>query len=56
MVSEAEILSDYKQEAIATMNMGTYTKIFLHFDQKFWFDTEVGALMYIQKEAKILKQ
>ncbi|KAH0582385.1 hypothetical protein H2248_010329 [Termitomyces sp. 'cryptogamus'] len=33
---------DYKVEAIASMTMGTYTKIFLQFPQKFWFDTEFG--------------
>ncbi|KAH0582443.1 Polyamine oxidase [Termitomyces sp. J132] len=33
---------DYKTEAIASMTMGTYTKIFLQFPQKFWFDTEFG--------------
>ncbi|KAH0582379.1 hypothetical protein H2248_010324 [Termitomyces sp. 'cryptogamus'] len=31
---------EYKTEAIASMTMGTYTKIFLQFPQKFWFDTE----------------
>ncbi|KAG5340724.1 hypothetical protein C0989_000501 [Termitomyces sp. Mn162] len=31
---------NYKTEAIATMTMGTYTKIYLQFPQKFWFDTE----------------
>lgn len=36
--------ADWKQEAIASMTMGTYTKIFLQFSQKFWFDTEVGAI------------
>ncbi|KAG6858940.1 hypothetical protein C0995_012770 [Termitomyces sp. Mi166 len=33
---------DFKAEAIASMTMGTYTKIFLQFPNKFWFDTEVG--------------
>ncbi|KNZ78885.1 Polyamine oxidase [Termitomyces sp. J132] len=31
---------NYKTEAVATMTMGTYTKIYLQFPQKFWFDTE----------------
>ncbi|KAG6873006.1 hypothetical protein C0995_004138 [Termitomyces sp. Mi166 len=31
---------EFKAEAIASMTMGTYTKIFLQFPQKFWFDTE----------------
>ncbi|KAF9463297.1 hypothetical protein BDZ94DRAFT_618242 [Collybia nuda] len=30
-----------KQEAIASMAMGTYTEILLQFPKKFWFDTEV---------------
>ncbi|KAL0071029.1 hypothetical protein AAF712_001587 [Marasmius tenuissimus] len=32
---------DYKFEAINSMTMATYTKIFLQFPEKFWFDTEV---------------
>ncbi|KAF9456387.1 amine oxidase [Collybia nuda] len=35
-------LPDWKQEAIASMTMGTYTKIFLQFPENFWFDTEMG--------------
>ncbi|KAF8961609.1 hypothetical protein BDZ97DRAFT_1905477 [Flammula alnicola] len=35
-------LPDFKQEAIQSMVMATYTKIFLRFPQKFWFDTERG--------------
>ncbi|KAG6901946.1 hypothetical protein C0995_006468 [Termitomyces sp. Mi166 len=35
-------LPDYKSEAIASMTMATYTKIFLKFPVKFWFNTEVG--------------
>lgn len=31
----------YKIEAIHSMTMTTYTKIFLQFPEKFWFDTEV---------------
>ncbi|KAL0575697.1 hypothetical protein V5O48_006257, partial [Marasmius crinis-equi] len=33
-------LPDYKWEAISSMTMATYTKIFLQFPEKFWFDTE----------------
>ncbi|OSC98381.1 amine oxidase [Trametes coccinea BRFM310] len=32
----------WKQEAIHSMAMGTYTKIFLQFPEKFWFDTEMA--------------
>ncbi|KAI0632803.1 amine oxidase [Trametes polyzona] len=35
-------LPDWKQEAIQSMVMATYTKIFLQFPKKFWFDTEMG--------------
>ncbi|KAG7095101.1 hypothetical protein E1B28_005888 [Marasmius oreades] len=35
-------LPDYKLEAISSMTMATYTKIFLQFPKKFWFDTEMG--------------
>jgi polyamine oxidase len=35
-------LPDWKQEAIQSMNMATYTKIFLRFPKKFWFDTEMA--------------
>ncbi|KAG6876083.1 hypothetical protein C0993_005635 [Termitomyces sp. T159_Od127] len=31
---------DFKREALASMTMGTYTKIFLQFPRKFWFNTE----------------
>ncbi|PIL26397.1 hypothetical protein GSI_12154 [Ganoderma sinense ZZ0214-1] len=31
----------WKQEAIHSMAMGTYTKVFMQFPEKFWFDTEV---------------
>ncbi|KAJ7912145.1 amine oxidase [Mycena leptocephala] len=30
----------WKQEAIQSMAMATYTKIFLQFEEKFWFDTQ----------------
>ncbi|KAH9003706.1 amine oxidase [Lactarius hatsudake] len=33
-------LPAWKVEAIYSMTMGTYTKIFLQFPQKFWFDTQ----------------
>ncbi|KAI0032339.1 amine oxidase, partial [Vararia minispora EC-137] len=33
-------LPDWKMEAIHGMAMGTYTKIYLQFPKKFWFDTE----------------
>uniref|UniRef100_A0A0W0F2L2 Amine oxidase n=1 Tax=Moniliophthora roreri TaxID=221103 RepID=A0A0W0F2L2_MONRR len=32
----------WKQEAIQSIVMATYTKIFLRFSEKFWFDTEMG--------------
>ncbi|KIM37932.1 hypothetical protein M413DRAFT_76550 [Hebeloma cylindrosporum] len=35
-------LPGFKQEAIQSMVMATYTKIFLRFPQKFWFDTEMA--------------
>ncbi|KAK0463120.1 uncharacterized protein EV420DRAFT_1618926 [Desarmillaria tabescens] len=35
-------LPDYKIEAIQSMTMATYTKIFLKFHKKFWFDTELA--------------
>ncbi|CDO70430.1 hypothetical protein BN946_scf184999.g71 [Trametes cinnabarina] len=35
-------LPDWKQEAIQSMVMATYTKIFLQFPAKFWFDTEMA--------------
>ncbi|KAF8870638.1 hypothetical protein CPB84DRAFT_1906463 [Gymnopilus junonius] len=37
-------LPSFKQEAIQSMVMATYTKIFLHFPRKFWFDTEVLSI------------
>ncbi|KAJ7610490.1 amine oxidase [Roridomyces roridus] len=30
----------WKQEAIQSMTMATYTKLFLQFEEKFWFDTD----------------
>ncbi|RPD72752.1 amine oxidase [Lentinus tigrinus ALCF2SS1-7] len=35
-------LPAWKQEAIHSMSMGTYTKIFLQFPENFWFDTEMA--------------
>ncbi|KAI0655782.1 amine oxidase [Cubamyces menziesii] len=35
-------LPAWKQEAIHSMAMGTYTKIFLQFPYRFWFDTEMA--------------
>ncbi|KAI9061935.1 amine oxidase [Trametes sanguinea] len=35
-------LPAWKQEAIHSMAMGTYTKIFLQFPKKFWFNTEMA--------------
>ncbi|KZP30087.1 amine oxidase [Athelia psychrophila] len=36
------VLPDWKQEAIQSMTMATYTKIFLQFDSKYWFETQFG--------------
>ncbi|KAI1795246.1 amine oxidase [Ganoderma leucocontextum] len=35
-------LPTWKQEAIHSMAMGTYTKIVIQFPEKFWFDTELA--------------
>ncbi|KAI0668914.1 amine oxidase [Trametes maxima] len=35
-------LPDWKEEAIQSMTMATYTKVFLQFPEKFWFDTEMA--------------
>ncbi|KAH9038424.1 hypothetical protein EDB84DRAFT_1437201 [Lactarius hengduanensis] len=35
-------LPQWKVEAIHSLTMATYTKIFIQFPQKFWFDTEVA--------------
>ncbi|KAH9038434.1 amine oxidase [Lactarius hengduanensis] len=35
-------LPEWKVEAIHSLTMATYTKIFIQFPQKFWFDTEVA--------------
>ncbi|KAJ7751891.1 amine oxidase [Mycena maculata] len=39
-VSFEPALPMWKQEAIQSMSMATYTKIFLQFEEKFWFDTQ----------------
>ncbi|KAI9430825.1 amine oxidase [Lactarius indigo] len=36
-------LPEWKVEAIHSLTMATYTKIFLQFPQKFWFDTEFAV-------------
>ncbi|KAF8131276.1 amine oxidase [Mycena galopus ATCC 62051] len=41
-------LPTWKQEAIQSMTMGTYTKIFLQFEDKFWFDTQFA--LYADRE------
>ncbi|KAG0694709.1 hypothetical protein DFH29DRAFT_1033165 [Suillus ampliporus] len=41
-------LPEWKVEAIQSMVMATYTKIFLQFEDKFWFDTEMA--IYADKE------
>ncbi|KAH9916271.1 amine oxidase [Epithele typhae] len=41
-------LPDWKQEAIQSMDMATYTKIFLQFPEDFWFDTEMA--LYADEE------
>ncbi|CAK5274029.1 unnamed protein product [Mycena citricolor] len=33
-------LPEWKEEAIQSMTMATYTKIFLQFEKKFWFDSQ----------------
>ncbi|KAJ7707534.1 amine oxidase [Mycena rosella] len=38
----------WKQEAIQSMTMATYTKIFLQFEDKFWFDTQIA--LYADRE------
>lgn len=41
-------LPTWKQEAIQSMAMGTFTKIFLQFEDKFWFDTQFA--LYADRE------
>ncbi|KAJ6589044.1 hypothetical protein B0H19DRAFT_1226703 [Mycena capillaripes] len=38
----------WKQESIQSMSMATYTKIFLQFEDKFWFDTQFA--LYADRE------
>ncbi|KZT19152.1 amine oxidase [Neolentinus lepideus HHB14362 ss-1] len=35
-----EVMPPAKREAVRGMSMGVFTKIFLQFEEKFWFDTE----------------
>ncbi|KAK0200983.1 hypothetical protein DFS33DRAFT_1277312 [Desarmillaria ectypa] len=44
-------LPAYKVEAIQSMTMGTYTKIFLNFPKKFWFDKS-WPYMRTRREAR----
>ncbi|TCD69431.1 hypothetical protein EIP91_007556 [Steccherinum ochraceum] len=41
-------LPGWKREAIHSMSMGVFTKIFLQFPEKFWFDTEMA--LYADRE------
>ncbi|KIN94126.1 hypothetical protein M404DRAFT_413684 [Pisolithus tinctorius Marx 270] len=42
-------LPDWKREAISSIEMSVYTKIFLQFKEKFWFDTGIGLYADQQK-------
>jgi len=42
-------LPDWKQEAIQSITMATYTKIFLQFPDVFWFDTEMGLYADLER-------
>ncbi|KAL5482488.1 hypothetical protein ACEPAI_9082 [Sanghuangporus weigelae] len=42
------VLPDWKQEAIQSITMATYTKIFLQFPENFWFETEMA--LYADRE------
>jgi hypothetical protein len=42
-----DLFPAFKLEAIASMTMGTFTKIFLQFPEKFWFDNEVSTLQHM---------
>ncbi|KAI6145934.1 hypothetical protein BKA82DRAFT_1006193 [Pisolithus tinctorius] len=42
-------LPDWKREAISSIEMPVYTKIFLQFKEKFWFDTGIGLYADQQK-------
>ncbi|KAI6146040.1 hypothetical protein BKA82DRAFT_1008577 [Pisolithus tinctorius] len=43
------VLPAWKREAISSIEMPVYTKIFLQFEKKFWFDTGVGLYADQQK-------
>ncbi|THH29294.1 hypothetical protein EUX98_g4878 [Antrodiella citrinella] len=42
-------LPDWKQEAIQSMTMETYTKVFFQFDQNFWFNTEMALYADLER-------
>ncbi|RDX44967.1 amine oxidase [Lentinus brumalis] len=42
-------LPGWKQEAIQSMVMATYTKIFLQFPEKFWFDSEMALYADLER-------
>ncbi|KAI6145944.1 hypothetical protein BKA82DRAFT_4162829 [Pisolithus tinctorius] len=42
-------IPDWKREAISSIEMSVYTKIFLQFKEKFWFDTGIGLYADQQK-------
>ncbi|KAI0320296.1 amine oxidase [Amylostereum chailletii] len=42
-------LPEWKSEAIHGMTMGTYTKIYLQFPEKFWFDTEFALYADLER-------
>ncbi|KAI6106451.1 amine oxidase [Pisolithus croceorrhizus] len=48
-VSFEPALPDWKRAAISNIEMPVYTKIFLQFEKKFWFDTEIGLYADQQK-------
>ncbi|KAI6135382.1 amine oxidase [Pisolithus thermaeus] len=48
-VSFEPALPDWKRVAISNIEMPVYTKIFLQFEKKFWFDTEIGLYADQQK-------
>ncbi|KLO11670.1 amine oxidase [Schizopora paradoxa] len=48
-VSFSPALPDWKQEAIQSITMATYTKIFLQFPDVFWFDTEMGLYADLER-------
>ncbi|KAF9643186.1 amine oxidase [Thelephora ganbajun] len=42
-------LPAWKVEAIESMSMGTYTKIYLQFPRKFWFDTQMALYADVER-------